>query len=143
MSPEDIALIRQQLSLTRGMEEAFAAAFYARLFQIAPQLRVLFPHDLSDQGRKLMTVLTFAAGALDRPDALVPAVRMLGARHVTYGVELAHFEPVGAALLHTLAAALGQGFDARAEAAWTAAITALAGLMAEGMAEAKAKLNAA
>jgi len=36
MTQDDIALIRAQLGLTRGMEAEFTAAFYARLFEIAP-----------------------------------------------------------------------------------------------------------
>ncbi len=138
MTPQEIALVRSQFALTRGMEAAFAGAFYARLFQIAPGLRPMFPHDLSEQGQKLMKVMAFATGALDRPEVLAPTCRQLGARHVAYGVTAAEFAPVGAALLDTLATALGPGFTPQARAAWEAALTALAGLMAEGMTAAAA-----
>lgn len=134
MTHDDIALIRAQLVLTRGIEAEFATSFYSRLYEIAPKLRGLFAHDLTEQGGKLMHVLGFAVGALDRPEILAPAVRMLGVRHAGYGAQTAHFEPVGAALLDTLASALGGGFDERARAAWTAAFEALAGMMAERMA---------
>ena len=133
MTPETIALIRSQLALTKGAEDAFAAAFYRKLFEIAPEVRVLFPADLSEQGRKLMVVLTFAVGALDRGDVLVPAVQALGARHKAYGVKNAHFAPVGGALLDTLAGALGDGFTPEALAAWTQAYGLVAGWMAEGL----------
>lgn len=139
MTPQDILTIRAHVALLKGQEEAFAADFYARLFEIAPQVRAMFRHDMAEQGRKLMTVLAFAVGALDRPDVLAPAVRRLGAQHAGYGVEMAHFQPVGAALLHTLAKWLGPGFDDAARAAWTRAITALAGLMAEGLDAARAQ----
>jgi nitric oxide dioxygenase len=137
MTQDDVALIRHQFGLTRGAEEAFAAAFYDRLFQIAPNLREMFPQDMKGQGAKLMQVLAFAVGALDRGEVLVPAVRMLGQRHAGYGVTLDHFTPVGAALLDTLAASLGEQFDAQAKAAWTGAFMALVGMMADGMAEAQ------
>lgn len=136
MNAEDIALICAQMGLTGGVEAEFATAFYARMFEIAPQLRAMFPHDLSEQGAKLMQVLVFAVNALDRPEVLAPAVQLLGVRHASYGVKMEHFDPVGEALLHTLATALGAGFDAQARAAWTAAFVALAGMMAEGMATA-------
>lgn len=136
MTPETIALIRRQFALTRGLEAEFAAAFYARLFQIDPTLRRLFPHDLTDQGGKLLKTLSFAVAALDRPEALRPAVLALGQRHAGYGVTVAMAEPVGAALLDTLAAALGEGFTPEAREAWAAAYGALAAMMAEGLASA-------
>lgn len=136
MTPDDIALIRRQFAATRGLEQAFAAAFYARLFQIDPTLRPLFPHDLTDQGAKLMKTLSFAVAALDRPEALQPAVFALGQRHASYGVTAAMAAPVGAALLDTLAVALGDGFTPEARATWGAAYGALVAMMAEGLASA-------
>ncbi len=136
MTPQDITLIRHHMSQLRGLEEAFAGAFYAQLFRIAPELRGLFHSEMTQQGAKLMKVLAFAVGALDKPEVLAPAVRQLGGQHRAYGVKVEDFQPVAAALLHTLAAALGEAFDAQAEVAWTSAFMALAGLMAEGMASA-------
>lgn len=136
MTPSDISLIRSQFSATRGMEQAFAGAFYARLFQIAPTLRPLFPHDLSDQGTKLMKTLAYAVAALDRPEVLRPAVFALGQRHAAYGVTADMAAPVGAALLDTLAVALGEGFTPEARAAWAGAYAALAGMLADGLAAA-------
>ena len=130
----DITLVRSQFSQLKGAEASFADAFYTRLFEIAPELRPMFPADLAGQGRKLMTTLAFAIGALDRPDVLAPTVRELGIRHVAYGVTEAHFQPVGTALLDTLSGRLGNDFEPHGRAAWTKAVTALAGLMAEGMA---------
>ena len=133
----EIRLVRTQFGRLKGCEASFADAFYTRLFQIAPELRPMFPADMAGQGRKLMTTLAFAVGALDRPDILAPAVRELGGRHVGYGMTEAHFEPVGRALLETLSGKLGTGFEPLGRAAWTKAVTALAGLMIEGMALAK------
>ena len=133
-SSADIMLVRAQFSQLKGSEAGITDAFYTRLFEIAPELRPMFPADLAGQGRKLMTTLAFAIGALDRPDVLAPAVRELGTRHVGYGVTEAHFQPVAIALLETLSVRLGSDFEPRGRAAWTKAMAALAGLMAEGMA---------
>ena len=46
------------------------------------------------------------------------AQQSLGTRHVTYGVEPEHYEWVGAALIDTLATALGDAFDADTKAAY-------------------------
>lgn len=132
----EIRLVRAQFGRLKGSEASFADAFYTRLFQIAPELRPMFPADLAGQGRKLMTTLAFAVGALDRPDVLAPAVRELGGRHAGYGVTEAHFQPVATALLESLSDRLGSEFGTGGRIAWTKAVTALAGLMAEGMAAA-------
>ena len=49
---------------------------------------------------------------------LCRAQQSLGTRHVTYGVEPEHYEWVGAALIDTLATALGDAFDADTKAAY-------------------------
>ena len=46
------------------------------------------------------------------------AQQSLGTQHVTYGVEPEHYEWVGAALIETLATALGDAFDADTKAAY-------------------------
>ena len=63
---------------------------------------------------------------LARPDLLdacltvrpCRAQQSLGTQHVTYGVEPEHYEWVGAALIDTLATALGDAFDADTKAAY-------------------------
>ena len=89
--------------------------------------------NISDQSRKLMMVLRFAVGHLDCPQTLGPAVTVLGARHVAYGVKPEQFAPLGAALLHTLEVWLREAFDGRARQVWSSVYGALAGLMEEGM----------
>jgi hemoglobin-like flavoprotein len=55
----------------------------------------------------------------------------LGRRHVIYGVEERHYETVGAALLWTLAAGLGEAFTPDLRAAWTAAYKLVSNTMIE------------
>ena len=52
MHADQIALIRSQFALLKGAEDIFAAAFYARLFELAPAVRPMFPTDIKDQSRK-------------------------------------------------------------------------------------------
>jgi hemoglobin-like flavoprotein len=95
----------------------------------------MFSSDLSEQKKKLMQMLTVAVRGLTRLDEIVPAVRALGARHVNYGVQDAHYETVGAALLWTLEQGLGDAFTPEVEAAWTAIYTVLAQTAIEGARE--------
>ena len=106
--------------------------FYARLFELDPQLRALFPADESSmkaQHLKLMQMIHICVNGLDRMDRIVPAVQSLGRRHVGYGVRNGDYDTVGAALLWTLEQGLGDYFDAEVKEAWTNVYGVLAGAM--------------
>ena len=60
---------------------------------------------------------------------MLPAVQDLGRRHVGYGVNNAHYDTVGSALLWTLEQGLGAEFTANVKQSWAEAYTALAGVM--------------
>ena len=121
--------VRTSFAKVAPQREAFAAAFYARLFEIAPDLRALFTGDMSEQGRKLIAMLAVAVANLDRLETVVPAVRALGERHAGYGVKDENYGTVAAALLHTFEETLGAEFDAKTRDAWVALYTVVAGQM--------------
>jgi nitric oxide dioxygenase len=95
-----------------------ADLFYGRLFEIAPQVRTMFPDDLGEQKKKLMTMLGTAVAGLNRLDTLMPAVQALGRRHAGYGVKAQHYASVGSALLWTLEKGLGEAFTPEVKDAW-------------------------
>jgi nitric oxide dioxygenase len=68
LTAEQIGLIRNSFAAVVPIRAAVAAMFYARLFEIAPEVRRLFPRDLSAQGAKLMAALAFVVARLDRLD---------------------------------------------------------------------------
>ena len=73
---------------------------------------------------------------LQRPDELIPMAQTLARRHVAYGVKNEHYAPVGAALLHTLGAGLGDAFTDDVKDAWIAAYTTLSAVMTHAAATA-------
>jgi hemoglobin-like flavoprotein len=129
MSPAEITLVKDSFRKIVPIADQAAALFYARLFELDPSLRPLFRGDMHEQGRKLMTMIATAVAALERIDAIVPAVRQLGARHVGYGVREEHYATVGEALLWTLEKGLGPEFTPAVKAAWTSTYTLLANTM--------------
>ena len=70
-----------------------ADLFYGRLFEIAPDVRPLFPTDLAQQKKKLMDMMTTAVTSLHQVEKIVPAVQDLGRRHAGYGVKETHYHP--------------------------------------------------
>ena len=139
MNLTQIGLIRSSFSLIVPAADQAASEFYDHLFASAPHLRPLFPEDLTEQRKKLVTMLATAVGALDRIDTLLPVLRDLGARHACYGVEPEHYGIVGAALIETLQAALAEDWTTEMATAWQEAYAVLSGAMLDGAAEAGAR----
>lgn len=130
MTPEQVSEIRVSFCKVAPIAEQAAALFYGRLFEIAPEVQPLFKaSDMKEQGRKLMGTLAVVVKGLDDLPALMPAVEALARKHVGYGVNAAHYAPVGAALLWTLEQGLGEGFTPTVKDAWTTAYRALSGAM--------------
>ena len=132
MTNEQINLVKASFSKIKPVAEEAAVLFYAKLFDLDPDLRQLFKGGIREQGLKLMQMLELAVSSLDRIDELVPAVRALGARHAGYGVQERHYETVGAALLWMLEKALRADFNLEIKAAWTAVYVLLAQTMQDG-----------
>lgn len=131
MTPADIQLIRNGFASVVADSDNFAETFYDRLFARDPGLRALFATDIKTQGVKLLAALGYVVRSLDRLDAVLEELRALARRHVAYGIEREHYDLFGDALLEALAVRLGDAFDARALAAWSAAYAGLASVMRE------------
>ncbi|AZN97720.1 hemin receptor [Mesorhizobium sp. M9A.F.Ca.ET.002.03.1.2] len=130
MTPDQIRLVQDSFREIVPIRVAAAALFYERLFAIDADLRALFPvTDMTKQGAKLMASLGFVVHGLDRADTILPTVRVLARRHVTYGVKEHHYPIVGQALIETLAAGLGTAFTPPVREAWEAAYGLLASVM--------------
>lgn len=135
MSPDQKAIVAETWRQVVPIADTAAVLFYDRLFELDPQLRVLFDGvDLGEQRKKLIKALGLVVGALDKIESLVPALQAMGGRHATYGVKNAHYETVGAALLWTLERGLGTAWTAEMKDAWTAAYGLVAEVMMAGAA---------
>ena len=129
MTPEQVKLVQDSFAKVAPIADKAADLFYDRLFVIAPDVRSLFPDDLSAQKKKLMQMLATAVTNLHQVEKIIPAVQDLGRRHVGYGVTAKHYEPVGAALLWTLEQGLGPAFTPQVKEAWTVTYTTVADVM--------------
>lgn len=123
MEQTTIALVQNSFEKVKPIAGPAAEIFYTKLFELDPALKPLFPTDkegaMLEQGNKLMTMLGAAVAGLSNLDALIPVLKNLGERHVGYGVKQSHYDTVGAALLGTLDAGLGEDFTPEVKEAWT------------------------
>jgi hemoglobin-like flavoprotein len=136
VTPRQETLIRESWAQVAPIADTAATIFYDRLFELDPSLRSMFSRtDMASQRRNLMQTLGVVVASVDRLDKIVPAVEALGRRHAGYGVQAAHFETVGQALLDTLGIGLGEGFTTEVRDAWATAYGILAGAMQSASAE--------
>ncbi len=135
MTPEQVKLVQDSFKKVEPIAATAADLFYGRLFEIAPQVRPLFPEDLSEQKGKLMGMLGTAVNNLHQVESIIPAVQDLGKRHVAYGVTADQYKPVGEALIWTLEQGLGEDFTPEVKDAWVTTYVTLEKVMTDAAAE--------
>lgn len=126
LSQAEIVLLRESFNLLQRDEQTASERFYERLFEIAPELRPMFPADMSEQGMKFMSTLGVILDHLEQPLGLDAYLDNLAKGHRAYGVKPEHFAPMGQALIDTMREALGDEFPDGADAAWRRAYDELA-----------------
>jgi hemoglobin-like flavoprotein len=129
MTPDQVKLVQDSFGKVAPISEAAAVLFYDRLFEIAPQVKAMFPDDMTEQRRKLMAMLAAVVNGLGNLASILPAASALAKRHVGYGAKAEHYPVVGAALLWTLEKGLGDGWTPDLADAWSTAYGTLSGYM--------------
>lgn len=115
----DLALLQQSFAEVEPQKEAFAEAFYQRLFALYPQITPLFAvTDMKRQQSSLMATLELVVAGVTRGDNVIPSIEQLGRRHAMYGVKVEHYPMVGRALLETLKQFLKEKWTSQVEATW-------------------------
>ena len=129
MNPLQINLVQESFAKVAPISEQAAVLFYDRLFEVAPAVKVMFPADLKEQRKKLMTTLAVVVNGLSNLESVLPAASALAKRHVNYGAKPEHYPVVGGVLLWTLEKGLGEAWTPEIADAWTAAYGTLSGYM--------------
>ncbi|MEO9576366.1 MAG: globin family protein [Tateyamaria sp.] len=129
MTPDQIDRVQESFAQVLPIKDAAAEMFYARLFEIAPQVRPIFKGDMSEQGAKLMATLGAVVNGLKSLEAIVPVAEKLAVGHVAYGVKAEHYPFVGEALIDTLKKGLGEALTPDVQASWETAYATLSGVM--------------
>lgn len=109
--------------------EKVAEIFYTKLFEKDPSLKPLFKGDMKAQGKKLMQMLGMSVNGLNNMGALLPLLQDLGRKHVGYGVTNQMYDTVGASLLETLEAGLGENFTTDVKRSWEQVYSSIAVIM--------------
>lgn len=125
-------LLKSTVALLPADVASTTVIFYERLFELAPEVRELFPADLTGQARKLLDTLGWIVRHLERPEELLRALHALGERHAGYRVKVDHYAAVGSALLWMFQQCLGDKFTEEMEDAWITAYAFISNEMERG-----------
>ena len=134
----DLEALETSFDLVAPHGDALMDTFYARLFAAAPAVKPLFAHtDLRRQKTMLLGALVLLRKSLRNLEPIVPKLREMGARHVAYGAQPAHYAVVGEVLIASMREVAGAAWQPEYERAWEAAYGVVAGVMLEGAAAAE------
>jgi hemoglobin-like flavoprotein len=134
----DLDALETSFDLVAPKGEELMEIFYSRLFAVAPAVQPLFAgSDMKRQQAMLLSALVLLRKSLRDLDRVVPTLRNLGARHVAYGAQAAHYPVVGEVLIGAMATVAGEAWEPRYAEAWGEAFGVVAGAMLEGAAEAE------
>jgi NAD(P)H-flavin reductase/hemoglobin-like flavoprotein len=103
--------------------------FYSHLFLSHPEVRPMFPIQMSGQRDKLVAALGAVVSNVDEIDNVVPLLQQLGRDHRRFSVVTEHYSAVGASLLATLKKFLGHRWTPDLADTWAQAYGLVAKVM--------------
>lgn len=112
----NVALIAESFDRAKkenGGLTTLGLRFYERLFEVYPGVRHLFVTPPEEQHKKLMASLGAIVASVTNPEVMLPYLRAMGIRHLSYKTEDAHYGAVAENLIAVLAEHLS------AEGEWT------------------------
>jgi len=119
MSPQQISLVQNSWRLLRDLDPQMVGdLFYSKLFHDHPEVRAMFPKDMSEQHLKLVSKFNRVVARLHQFESLKTDIAALARRHVGYGVKPHQYTFVGAALLWTLHRVLADDWTPAVAEAW-------------------------
>jgi len=103
--------------------------FYSHLFLSHPEVRSMFPIQMSGQRDKLVTALGAVVSNVEELDKVIPLLEQLGRDHRRFAVITEHYTAVGASLLATLKKFLGPAWTPDLADTWAQAYGLVAKVM--------------
>ncbi|MBL8877521.1 MAG: hypothetical protein JNG88_00250 [Phycisphaerales bacterium] len=136
MTEQSIQQIETSFNLLAPRGEELVQRFYGLLFARNPQVRGMFPEDLTHQKKKLLASIVLVVQNIRTPEKLMQPLREMGARHAGYGVQNAHYAIVRDTLLEVMGEMAGPAWNTNLAHTWTEALNTVATIMQEGAAAA-------
>jgi NAD(P)H-flavin reductase/hemoglobin-like flavoprotein len=127
----DTAALQRSWDRVTRHGHAVPLYFYSHLFLSHPDIRAMFPLNMSHQRDKLVSALGRAVSHVDQLEKDAAFLEYLGRDHRKYAVVTEHYNAVGVSLCATLAHFLGDDWTEDLAADWAAAYQVIARIMVE------------
>lgn len=130
--PVDRGLIRRleaSFAVLKPRSVELAERFYAKIFAAHPQLRSMFPDDMTDQNVKLVKSLEMVIDGLKHPAAVRTRLAELGMTHTNKGVKPEHYPIVCRYLLETMGEMSGPAWTDEVREDWVLSLEQISKLM--------------
>jgi nitric oxide dioxygenase len=112
-------IIKTTWSFVISDRELTGEMFYQRLFELDPALRPLFQHDMEQQTKKLIDMITYMVSRMQSMPEIQKDINAMAVRHAGYGVRDADYATVGEALLWAIENRLEDQWDEETRLAWS------------------------
>jgi hemoglobin-like flavoprotein len=132
----NVALIAESFERAKkenGGLRTLGLRFYERLFEKYPGVRHLFSTPPEEQHKKLMASVGAIVASVTNPEVMLPYLRAMGIRHITYKTESVHYGAVSENLVAVLAEHLSKEGEWTEElkANWEEAMQVISDVMLE------------
>lgn len=129
LSQKTIDLVKSTVPALQEKGLEITTVFYKRMFENNPEVKPMFDMNKQNSGEQpkalAMTVLA-AAQNIDNLEALLPAVKKIGQKHVNVNVKPEHYPIVGKNLLLAIKEVLGDAATDEVLGAWEEAYEVIA-----------------
>ena len=133
MTPDAVEAVTRSYARLSAAERQLSARFYERMFAVAPNLRRLFPENLTVLQGHFESALALVIRNLSDMETLKEPLRDLGAQHVHWGARPEDYLTARDALVGAIGS-LSPEWNATLEQHWRDAVTAIIVPMIEGAA---------
>lgn len=125
----DTSSLKESWAIVRRSGDKVPQYFYSHLFVSHPDLRAMFPIQMSGQRDKLVAALGAIISNADNLDEITPFIEQLGRDHRRFSVVTEHYMALGGTLMATLKRFLGPSWDAELADTWAQAYGLIAKVM--------------
>jgi nitric oxide dioxygenase len=134
MKRESIARVQRSHAALRARAVDLPSRFYEHLFVAAPEVRRLFPDDMTRLRAHFDAALALVVRNLADVEMLAQSLRDFGVQHMHWGVQPKHYFIVQGALVGALKELSGDDWSAELDQDWRDAIGTIASFMLQGAA---------
>ena len=133
MDAERIKRLRACYESLAPRADQLVERFYQNLFAAHPEVRPMFPEDMSQQSRHFLAAFSMSIEHLDNPEVFRGPLQRMGVRHQGYGVRREHYPWVCDAVVAAIQEIGGGAITPEIRDDWREALGLIADVMMDGL----------